>query len=52
MNYEYINLIDQVTSNDINEAAEFLVKSRPTLVVSGNAVNLVPSIADIQQKLK
>ncbi len=52
MNYEYISLIDQVISKDINEAAELLIKNRPTLVVSGNAVNLVPSIADIQQKLK
>jgi phosphopantothenate synthetase len=52
MNFDYINLIDQVSSKDINEAAELLLRNRPTLVVSGNAVNLVPSIADIQQKLK
>jgi hypothetical protein len=52
MNYDYINLIDQVTAKDINEAVNLLFEKRPTMVVTGNAVNLVPSIADIQQKLK
>ena len=52
MNYEYANLIEQVTSKDINEAAELLIGRKPTLVVTGNAVNLVPSVADIQQRLK
>jgi predicted Zn-dependent peptidase len=52
MNYDYAQLIDQVTSKDINEAVELLVSRKPTLVVTGNAVNLVPSIADIQQKIK
>jgi predicted Zn-dependent peptidase len=52
MNYDYLNLIDQVTVKDINEAANLLLENRPTMVVTGNAVNLVPSISDIQQKLK
>jgi len=45
-------LIDNVTSEQVNKAVERLVKRRPTLVVTGNAVNLVPSISDIQTKLR
>jgi hypothetical protein len=52
MNYDYINLIDQVTGKDINEAINLLLEKKPTMVVTGNAVNLVPSLHDIQQKLK
>jgi len=47
-----LTLIDNVTSDQINKAVSNLLKGRPTLVVTGNAVNLVPSIADIQAKLK
>jgi hypothetical protein len=52
LNERYLDLIDGVTSQDINKAAELLLKSKPTMVVTGNAVNLVPSIADIQGRLK
>jgi hypothetical protein len=45
-------MIDNVTSEQINKAVEKLLKGRPTLVITGNAVNLVPSIADIQNKLR
>lgn len=45
-------MIDGVTSKDINAAVELLLKSRPTMVVTGNAVNLIPSVADIQGRLK
>jgi hypothetical protein len=44
-------MIEKVTGADINKAVEQLVKGKPTLVVTGNAVNLVPSIADIQGRL-
>ena len=45
-------MIDNVTSDQINRAVDRLVQGRPTLVVTGNAVNLVPSTADIQTKLR
>ena len=45
-------MIDGVTSEQINRAVDKLVQGRPTLVITGNAVNLVPSITDIQAKLK
>lgn len=44
-------MIEKVTGKDINRAIEQLVKGKPTLVVTGNAVNLVPSVADIQGRL-
>lgn len=47
----YVDMIEKVTSADINKAVELLLKGKPTLVVTGNAVNLVPSIADIQGRL-
>jgi hypothetical protein len=34
------------------QAVELLLKKKPTLVVTGNAVNLVPSIADIKGRIK
>ena len=49
---QYLTLIDNVTSDQINRAVDNLLKGRPTLVVTGNAVNLVPSISDIQAKLR
>ncbi len=45
-------MIDGVTSKHINKAVDLLLKSKPTMVVTGNAVNLVPSVADIQGRLK
>ena len=45
-------MIDSVTSADINRAIEHILKSKPTMVVTGNAVNLIPSVADIQGRLK
>jgi hypothetical protein len=45
-------MIDNVTSDQINRAVDRLVQGRPTLVVTGNAVNLVPSVSDIQAKLR
>jgi hypothetical protein len=45
-------MIDGVTAADINKAVEHLFKSKPTMVVTGNAVNLIPSVADIQGRLK
>ena len=45
-------MIDNVTSDQINRAVDKLVQGRPTLVITGNAVNLVPSVTDIQNKLR
>ena len=45
-------MIDQVTSERISKAVGNMLKGKPTLVVTGNAVNLVPSIADIQGMIR
>ena len=45
-------MIEGVTSKDINNAVEHLLKSVPTMVVTGNSVNLIPSVADIQGRLR
>lgn len=45
-------MIDGVTSERINQATERMLQGKPTLVVTGNAINLVPSIADIQGMIR
>ena len=45
-------MIDDVTPERIYNAVNRLLKGKPTMVVTGNAVNLVPSISDIQGLLK
>lgn len=52
MNEKYLDLIDNVKGSDINQAVNHLLKSKPTMVVTGNAVNIIPSVADIQGRLK
>jgi predicted Zn-dependent peptidase len=52
LNEKYLDLIEDVTSKDINAAVEHLLKSVPTMVVTGNSVNLIPSVADIQGRLR
>lgn len=48
---KYIQWIDSVTVKQINETVNRLLLTRPTMVVTGSAVNLVPSISDIHKKL-
>jgi translation initiation factor 2B subunit (eIF-2B alpha/beta/delta family) len=45
-------MIDSVTSDHINKAINHLLKNKPTMVVTGNAVNIIPSVADIQGRLR
>ena len=48
---KYLEWIDSVTPRQINEVITKLLGGKPTMVVTGSAVNLVPSIADIQKKI-
>lgn len=43
--------IDAVTSSDINNAARRVLSGKPTMVVTGGAINLVPSMTDVQRQL-
>jgi len=45
-------MIDGVTIDKVSKAVSKLVQGKPTLVVTGNAVNLVPSISDVQGLLR
>jgi len=49
--HNYCDFIDNVTSEDINRVASALVQGRPTLLVSGGAINLVPSVTDVSRQL-
>jgi len=48
---EYTAKIDSVTSDQINRAASKCLAGKPTMVVSGGAVNLVPGITDVSRML-
>lgn len=49
--HKYCDQIDAVTSEDINRAASNSLSTKPTMIVTGGAINLVPSITDVQRQL-
>mmetsp|Transcript_106 Transcript_106/g.126 ORF Transcript_106/g.126 Transcript_106/m.126 type:complete len:109 (+) Transcript_106:1171-1497(+) len=49
--HQYADKIDSVTSNDINELATRFLATRPTILVQGSAINVVPTITDVQRQL-
>lgn len=44
--------IEGVSSHQINEAARRILAGKPTMVVTGGAINLVPSMTDVQRQLQ
>ena len=50
--HKYTEMIDDVTSEDINRAASRALASKPTMIVTGGAINLVPGITDVQRQLQ
>lgn len=48
---QYCDKIDAVTSEDINAAASKTLSGKPTMLVTGSAINLVPSVTDVQRQL-
>jgi len=48
---QYCDRIDQVTSEQINAAASKVLSGKPTMLVTGGAINLVPSVTDVQRQL-
>jgi len=48
---KYCQNIDNVTSAEINAVAARLTAGQPTLLVSGGAINLVPSVTDVHRQL-
>jgi len=49
--HQYCDKIDAVTSSDINSVASKLLSGKPTLLVTGGAINMVSSAADVSRQL-
>jgi mitochondrial-processing peptidase subunit alpha len=49
--HDYLEAIDRITSDDINNIAREMLKGVPTMVVTGSAINIVPSVTDVQKML-
>lgn len=50
--HQYCDIIDGVTSEQINRAAAKLLSGKPSLVISGSSINQVPSLAEVQSQLR
>jgi predicted Zn-dependent peptidase len=49
---QYCDRIDAVTSDQINAAATKVLGGKPTMLVTGGAINLVPTVTDVQRQLQ
>ena len=49
--HQYCDKIDSVTSDQINRVASRLLSGQPTMLVSGGAINMVPSVTDVSRQL-
>jgi len=49
--HQYCDKIDAVTSDTINRVASKTLAGKPTLLVMGGAINLVPSVTDVSRQL-
>lgn len=49
--WENFAAIDQVSSHQINDAVRRVLSGKPTMIVTGGAINLVPTITDVQRQL-
>jgi predicted Zn-dependent peptidase len=45
--HQYCDKIDAVTSDQINRVASRVLSGKPTMLVTGGAINLVPTITDV-----
>jgi predicted Zn-dependent peptidase len=50
--HQYLDKIENVTSAQINRTAETILSGKPTLLVTGGAINLVPNVTDVQRQLQ
>ena len=49
--HQYTDRVDAVTSSDINDLASKFLATKPTILVQGSAINVVPTITDVQKQL-
>jgi predicted Zn-dependent peptidase len=50
--HQYCDKIDAVTSEQINRVMARTLGGKPTMLVTGGAINLVPTITDVQRQLQ
>jgi hypothetical protein len=50
--HKYSEMLDEVTSSDINRVVSRALNSKPTMLVTGGAINLVPTITEVQRQLQ
>ena len=50
--WKHMEAIENVTSAQINECAKRMMATKPTMVVTGGAINLVPSMTDVTRQLQ
>lgn len=49
--HQYCDRIDAVSASDINRVANQALNGKPTLLVQGGAINLVPSVTEVARQL-
>ena len=49
--HQYSEKVEAVTALDINQVLTKVLAGKPTVLVQGGAINLVPSITDVQNQL-
>ena len=49
--HDYLEKIDQITSQEVNQLASEMLKGKPTMVVTGSSINVVPSVTDVSRML-
>lgn len=49
---QYCDKIDAVTSEQINRAASRVLSGKPTMLVTGGSINMVPTVTDVQRQLQ
>lgn len=49
--HQYCEKIDSVTASQINSVASKMLAGKPTLLVTGGAINLVPSVTEVGRQL-
>lgn len=50
--WKHCEAVDAVTGAQINAAATLALSGKPTMIVTGGSINLVPSMTDVQRQLK
>lgn len=48
---QFAEQVDAVSSEQINNAARRVLGGKPTMIVTGGAINMVPTITDVQRQL-